>query len=179
MIIPVYLGLSILELSKILMYEFWYDYIKPKYVEKVKLCYMDTDSLIVYIKTDDIYKDIAEDVETRFDTSNYELDRPLPKGKNKKVIGVMKVELGGNITIKFVRLRAKTYSYLTDDGSEDKKAKDTKKCVIKSKLKFENYKNCVEATQLDNKTKYVEKSKINIDSLKKIIKNSLETINQY
>ena len=91
----------------------------------------------------------------------------------------MKDELGGKSITKFVGLRAKTYSYLTDDSSEDKKAKDTKKCVIKSKLKFENYKNCVEATQLDNKIKYVEKSKINIDSLKKIIKNSLETINQY
>ena len=81
---PVHLGLSILELRKILMYEFWYVYVKPKYGETVKLCYMDTDSFIVYIKPDDIYKDIAEDVETRFDTSNYELDRPLPKGKNKK-----------------------------------------------------------------------------------------------
>ena len=81
--------------------------------------------------------------------------------------------------LKFVGLREKTYSYLIDDGSEDKKAKDTKKCVIKRKLKFGNYKNCEEATQLDNKIKYVEKSKINIDSLKKIIKNSLETINQY
>ena len=78
---PVHLGLSILELSKILMYEFWYDYIKSKYDEKVKLWYMDKDSFIVYIKTDDIYKDVAEDVETRFDTTNYELDRPLPKGK--------------------------------------------------------------------------------------------------
>ena len=83
---PVCLGLSILELSKMLMYEFWYDYVKPKYDEKAKLCYMDTDSFIVYIKTGDIYKDIAEDVETRFDTSKYELewnsiDRPLPKGK--------------------------------------------------------------------------------------------------
>ena len=84
---PVYLGLSILALSKILMYEFWYDYVKPKYDEKAKLCYMDTDSFIVYIKTDDTYKNIAEDVKTRFDTSNYELDRPLPKGKNKEVIG--------------------------------------------------------------------------------------------
>ena len=80
---PVYLGLSILELSKILMYEFWYDYVKPKYGEKAKLCYMDTDSFIVYIKTDDIYKDIAEDVETRFDTSNYELDRTVPNRKIK------------------------------------------------------------------------------------------------
>ena len=80
---PIYLRLSILELSKTLMYEFWYDYVKPKYGEKSKMCYMDTDSFIVYIKTDDICKDIAEDVETRFDTSNYELDRPLSKGKNK------------------------------------------------------------------------------------------------
>ena len=75
------LGISILELSKILIYDIWYDYVKPKYDEKAKLCFMDTDSSIVYIKTDDIYKDIAEDVETRFDTSNYELHRPLPKGK--------------------------------------------------------------------------------------------------
>ena len=78
---PVCLGLSILELSKILMYELWYDYIKPKYGDNAKLCYMDTDSFIAYIKTDDIYKDITADVETRFDTPNYELHRPLPKGK--------------------------------------------------------------------------------------------------
>ena len=65
-----------LELSKVLKYEFWYDYVIPKYGEKAKLCYMDTDSFIVYIKTDDIHKDLAEDVETRFDTSNYELERP-------------------------------------------------------------------------------------------------------
>ena len=102
----VYLGLSILELSKILMYEFWYDYGKTP---KAKLCYMDTDSLIVYIKTDDIYKDTTEDLETRFDTLNYELDRTLPKGKNKKVVGLMKDELGGKIITKFIGLRAKTY----------------------------------------------------------------------
>ena len=80
---PVYLGLSILELSKLLLYEFWYDYAKPKYDEKVKLCHMDTNSFIVHIKTDDIYKHLADDIETRFDTSNYKLDRQLPKGKNK------------------------------------------------------------------------------------------------
>ena len=71
------------------MYDFWYDYVKSKYGEKAKLCYMDTDSFIVHIKTNDIYKDVTEDAKTRFDTSNYELDRPLPKGKNKKVIGLM------------------------------------------------------------------------------------------
>ena len=88
---------TMLEFSKILMYEFWYDYVKPKYDEKAKLCYMDTDSLILYRKTTDIYIDVdvvetTVDVETRFDVSNYELDRLLPK--RKKVIGLMKDELG-------------------------------------------------------------------------------------
>ena len=78
---PVYLGLSVLELSKILTYEFWYDYVKQKYGENAKLSYMDMDSFMVYMKIDYIYKDIAKDVETRCETSNYELDRPLPKGK--------------------------------------------------------------------------------------------------
>ena len=94
---PIYLGLSILEISKILMYEFWYDYMKPKYDNNVKLCYMDTDSFIMDIKTNDFYKDIANDVENRFDTSNYEVNRPLLMGKNENVIGLMKDELGGKI----------------------------------------------------------------------------------
>ena len=81
---PIYLGLSILEISKLLMYEFWYDYMKPKYNDSVKLCYMDTDSFIMNIKTEDFYYDIANDVEERFDTSNYEVDRTLPTGKSKK-----------------------------------------------------------------------------------------------
>ena len=79
------------------MYEFWYDYVKLKYGENAKPCYMDTDSFTVYVKTEDIYKDIAEDVKTRFDTSNFELDRPLPKGNNKTVITLMKDQLGGQI----------------------------------------------------------------------------------
>ena len=123
------------------MYEFWYDYIKPKYNDKVKLCYMDTDSFIMSIKTNDFYKDIANDVEKRFDTSNYELNKPLPTGKNKKVIGLMKDELGGKIITEFVTLRLKTYSYLMDDCKEGKKAKGTKKCVIKRMIKFNDYKN--------------------------------------
>ena len=77
---PIYLGLSILEISKILMYEFWYDYMKPKYNDNVKLCYVDTDNFVMNIKAEDV----ANDVETRFDTSNYEVNRPLPTGKNKK-----------------------------------------------------------------------------------------------
>ena len=140
---PLYLGLSILEISKLLMYEFWYDYIKPKYGDNVKLCCMYTDSFIMNIKTEDFYKDIANDVEKRSDTSNYECDRPLPTGKNKKVIGLMKDELGGRVITEFVALRPKTYSYLTDDCKEDKKAKGTKKCVIKRMIKFDDSKNCL------------------------------------
>ena len=94
---PVYFGLSILDLSKTVMHRFWIGYVKPKIGENAKLCYVDTDSLVVHVKTDDIYKYIAEDVETRFDTSNFELDRPLPKLKNEKVIGLMKDQLGGQI----------------------------------------------------------------------------------
>ena len=105
---PIYLGLSILEISKLLMYEFWYDYMKPKYGNNVKLCYMDTDSFMMNIKTEDFYKDISNDVKKRFDTSNYEVNRPLPTGKNKKVIGLMKDELGGKIFMEFVTLRPKT-----------------------------------------------------------------------
>ena len=140
---PIYLGLSILGISKILMYEFWYDYMKLKYNDNVKLCYMDTDSFVMNIKTEEFYKDIANDVEKRFDTSNYEVDRPLPTGKNKKVIGLMKDELGGKIITEFVTLRPKTYSYFTDDCKKDKKAKGTKKCIIKRMIKFNDYKNCL------------------------------------
>ena len=140
---PIYLRLSILEISKLLMYEFWYDYMKPKYGDNIKLCYMDTDSFIINIKTEYFYKDIANDVEKRFDTANYEVNRPLPTGTNKKVIGLMKDELGGKIITEFVALRPKTYSNLTDDCKEDKKAKGTKKCVIKRMIKFNDYKNCL------------------------------------
>ena len=140
---PIYLGLSILEISKILMYEFWYDYTKPKYNDNVRLCYMDTDSFIMNIKTNDFYKDISDDVDNRFDTSNYEVKRPLPMEKNKEIIGLMKDELGGEIITEFVTLRPKTYSYLTDDSKEGKKAKGTKQCVIKKMIKFADYKKCL------------------------------------
>ena len=156
---PVYLGLLILDLSKTAMYEFWYDYLKPKYGENVKLCYMDTDSFIVHVKTDDIYKDIAEDVEKRFGTSNYEIDKPLPKGKNEKVIGLMKNELGGQIMKEFAGLREKTYSYLKENSNENKKANGKKKCVIKRKLKFQDYKNCLKAAQIKRKINYLRKNR--------------------
>ena len=125
----IYLGMSILDISKILMYEFWYDYIKPKYQDKAKLCYMDTDSFAIYIKTEDFYKDIANDVKKWFDTSNYSKDdnRLLPIDKNKKNIGFFKDELRRGIIKIFVGLRTKTWGYLMDDDTEHKKAKETKK----------------------------------------------------
>ena len=140
---PTYLGLSILEISKILMYEFWYDYMKPKYNDNVRLCYMDMDSFIMNIKTNDFYKDISDYVDNRFDTSNYEVKRPLPIGKNKKIIGLIKDKLGGEIITEFIALRPKTYSYLTDNDKIDKKAKGAKKCVMKKMIKFDDYKKCL------------------------------------
>ena len=139
---PIYLGQAILDISKILMYEFWYNYIKPKYGDKARLRYMDTDSFIIHIKSKDFYKDIDNDVERWFDTSNYDKkdERPLPIGKNKKAIGLFKDELGGKIITEFVALTAKAYAYLMEDGGEHKKVKGTKKCIIKRELMFENYK---------------------------------------
>ena len=118
---PIYLGQAILDISKTLMYEFWYDYIKSKYGDNARLCYMDTDSFIMHIKTEDFYKDIVPDVDRWFHTSNYEkkLNRPPPVGKKKKVIGKFKDELGGKIMTKVFSLRAKTYSFLIDDYSDD------------------------------------------------------------
>ena len=148
---PVYLGQAILDLSKIVMYEFHYDYMVPKYgLEKLKLCYMDMDSLVYDIKTEDFYEDIADDVPARFDTSGYCPNRPLPVGLNKKVIGLMKDELGGKIMTEFMALRPKLYSYKVLDGSEDKKCKGIKKCVVKKTLTFEDYKACL----FNNSTEY-------------------------
>ena len=139
---PVYLGQAILDLSKIIMYEFHYDYMIPKYGEKLDLCYMDTDSLIYNIETKDFYKDIADDVPARFDTSGYSAARPLAIGLNKKVIGLMKDELGGEIMEEFVTLRPKMYSYRTSN-KESKKCKGIKKCVVRKTIIFEYYKNCL------------------------------------
>ena len=126
---PVYVGMSILDISKTLMYKSWCDYIKPKYEDRSKLCYADTDIFVVHIITEDFFADISDDVERWFDISNYDENdkRPLPIGKNKKVIGLFKDELGGKIMKEFCTLRSKTYSYLMGDDSEVRKAKGTKK----------------------------------------------------
>ena len=112
MLKPIYVGQAILDISKTIMYEFWYDYLKPKYGDKIKLCYMDTDSFIFDVETEDFYKDISKDVKRWFDTSGYDknLERPLETGVNKKILGKFKDELNGNIIIDFISIGPKVYA---------------------------------------------------------------------
>ena len=141
---PIYLGMSVLDLRKTLMYDFHYNYIKPRYKENVKLLFTDTDSLMYEIETKDFYKDISPDVEEKFDTSNYPKTHPsgIPTGKNKKVIGMMKDECGGKIIIEFVGLRSKLYSYRKKE-EEEKRCKGIKKNVIEKDITFQHYKDCL------------------------------------
>ena len=130
--VSIYIGFTILEVSKTVMWKFFYDYLKPKYGGKIELCYTDTDSFIPHIKTEDFYEDIDNDVEEWFDTSNYEIDRPLLiTNKNKKVLGKFKNKLKGKSMTKFVGLFSKTYAYLIDDSEEIKRNKGVRKCVVK------------------------------------------------
>ena len=118
---PIYLGQAVLDFSKTLMFEFWDDYLKPMYGDKIRLRYTDTASFIMYIKADDFYKDISAHVDKWFDTSNFNKNdnRPLEIGKNKKVLGKFKDEIGGKIMTKFAALRAKTYSSLNDEYTDE------------------------------------------------------------
>ena len=142
---PVYLGACILDLSKTIMYDFHYNYIKPMYGDKAKLLFTDTDSLLYLIETEDFYKDISGDVKDRFDTSDYPENHPsgIPTGINKKVLGMFKDEAGGKIIKEFVGLRAKLYSYKMDEGEESKKCKGVKKSVVERSITHEDYKTCM------------------------------------
>ena len=142
---PVYLGMCILDLSKTLMFDFHYKYIKPKYGNKAKLLFTDTDSFLYEIETKDFYKDIAGDVRDRFDTSNYPKGHPsgIPTGINKKVLGMFKDEAAGKNIKEFVGLRAKLYSYKMEEGEENKKCKGIKKAVVAKSIRHENYKTCL------------------------------------
>ena len=142
---PVYLGMYILDLSKTLMFDFHYNYIKKKYGDKAKLLFTDTDSLMYEIQTEDFYEDIKGDVKDRFDTSDYPSNHPsgIPTGCNKKVLGMFKDEAGGKIIDEFVGLRAKLYSYKMLEEEESKKCKGVKKLVVKNSITHEDYKNCL------------------------------------
>ena len=152
---PVYLGQAILDLNQTLMHQFHYDHMRTKYGSKVKLCYMNTDSFPYEIETEDFYRGIAKDVKKRFDTSEYSMDdnRLLPIGENKKVIGLMKDELGRKIMTEFAALKVKMYTYRKIDKEvEEKYCKGTKKCVVSEGLLFDHYKICL----FDSETIYRE-----------------------
>ncbi|XP_065664811.1 uncharacterized protein LOC136086441 [Hydra vulgaris] len=144
---PIYLGMCILDLSKTLMYEFHYDYIKSKYGDRAKLLYTDTDSLIYEIKTKDFYADIANDIESKFDTSEFDKNHLAVRngfkvGVNKKVLGMFKDESAGKQIAEFLGLRSKLYSYKIDE--EDKKrCKGVKRNVVKNYITHEDYKDCL------------------------------------
>ena len=142
---PVYLGMCILDLSKIIMFDFHYNYIKPKYGNNAKLLFTDTDSLMYEIETEGFFKDISGDVKNRFDTSDYPQNHPsgIPTGINKKVLGMFKDEAAGKIIKEFVGLRAKLYSFIMEDGAESKKCKGVKKQVVESSITHEDYKTCL------------------------------------
>ena len=157
---PIYLGMSILDISKTKMYDFHYGFIKPKYGDRVKLLLTDTDSTMYEIQTEDFYKDITQNVKKLFDTSNYPADHPskIPTGKNKKLVGKFKDEAGGRIISEFVGLRAKLYSYRMHLGSEEKKAKGVKKSVIEKKITFDDYRLCLFSEEPQTRTMNVIRS---------------------
>jgi hypothetical protein len=142
---PIYLGMSTLDLSKTLMYDFHYNYIKSKNMDDAKLLFTDTDSLCYEIKTEHFFEDICNDVYEKFDTSNLGKSHPsgIPTGVNKKVIGMMKIETGAKQIKEFVGLRSKQYAYkMGEDGDDEKKCKGFKKAVNRKEITFDNYKEC-------------------------------------
>ena len=142
---PVYVGQAILDLSKTLMFDFHYNYIKPKYGSKAELLFTDTDSLMYQIKTEDFYKDISADIKTKFDTSDYPKDHPsgILTGENKKVIGMFKDEVAGKQITHFIGLRPKLYSFKIEEGENVKKCKGIKKSVVSKGITFEHYFDCL------------------------------------
>ena len=150
---PIQIGMTILDLSKTLMYRFHYDYVKPKWGSKAALLFTDTDSLCYEIQTDDFYEDIRDDASEWFDTSNYEEDHPLFSKKNKKQVGFMKDECGGSQILRFVGLRSKLYTYEVDRERDNngkwkynvqkKKCKGVRKCIIKKEITVGDFEECL------------------------------------
>ena len=143
---PVYVGQAILDLSKLLMFDFHYNFIQKKYsYKKARLLFTDTDSLMYELNTDDFYVDIKDDIKTRFDTSDYPQghESGILAGVNKKVIGMFKDEVGGKQITKFVGLRPKLYSFKIEESNTNKKCKGIKKNVVKKKIEFEDYVDCL------------------------------------
>ncbi|CAH3018844.1 unnamed protein product [Porites evermanni] len=189
---PVYVGQAILDLSKTLMFDFHYNYIKKKYRDKAGLMFTDTDSLLYQIHTDDFYRDISNDILEKFDTSDYPPDHEsgIPTGVNKKVIGMYKDEVSGRQITKFVGLRPKLYTFKIEDGSLTKKCKGVKKNVVKKGIEFENYVECLFTGEKQMRTMKIirsenheiyskEVNKIalsNEDDKRKVLEDKVETL---
>ena len=142
---PIYVGQAILDLSKTLMFDFHYSYIRKKYDNKAELLFTDTDSLMYLIQTDDFYHDIKKDVKKKFDTTDYLENHPsgIKTGVNKKVIGKFKDEVEGKQITHFIGLRPKLYTFKVEEKGETRKTKGVNKNVIKKSLSFEDYKKCL------------------------------------
>ena len=189
---PVYVGQAILDLSKTLMFDFHYNYIKKKYKDKAELLFTDTDSLMYQIKTKDFYLDICPDVRDKFDTSDYPPNHPseILVGLNKKVIGMFKDEVAGKQITHFVGLRPKLYSFKIEEDREVRKCKGVKKNVVKKKLDFDDYTKClflgekemrsmriIRSEKHDIYSKEVNKVALsNEDDKRQILKDSVHTL---
>ena len=168
---PIYLGMTILDVSKIPMHEFLYDYLRPRYKENINLCYMDTDSFIFNVKTEDSYKDISNDNKQRFDTSNIQTNIPLKIRVNKKMLGMWKDILADFPMKEFIGIRPKSYAYLQDNGKIGKRAEGIKKCVTKKNLGFNGYKDCLINNKKLMRSQQVFKSERHVVSTIQMKKN--------
>ena len=137
---PIYVGMSVLDISKHLMYDFYYNALKARYGDKIRLLYTDTDSVIIHVQTEDIYQDMQANI-SDYDTSNYPADHPLYSDQNKKVTGKFKDELGGRLMTEFIGIRPKMYSYVGEESG--KRAKGVKKSVLKKTITHEDYRSCL------------------------------------
>jgi hypothetical protein len=176
MVKPSYIGVAILDLSKTLMLDFHYGYVKPKWGDLAELLMTDTDSLVYEIRTGDFFADIAGDVDARFDTSNFPKgghSSGIPVGRNKKVIGLMKSETGSEIITEYAGLRAKLYAIEMLDGSAEKKAKGVKKSAVKSNITFEDYVNCVRTMEPKSVTMNVIRSRMHTIHTERVTKVAL------
>ena len=182
---PIQVGMSILDLSKTFMYGFHYDYVKPKWGDRAELLFTDTDSLCYEIETEDFYEDIKDDVSAWFDTSNYERDHPLFSVKNKKRIGFVKDECGGNQIVRFVGLRSKLYSYEVDrlrnnEGKweyrvEKKRCKGIREYVVKKRIRTDDYEECLFSGESQLRTMNVIRSRKHEVGSERINKTALSS----
>lgn len=179
---PIPTGLAVLDLSKVVMYEFYYEYLKPKYGENIQLMYTDTDSFIILVKTQDFYEDIQADIH-RFDSSDYpqnnKFNMPLV---NMKKPGAFSDEMGGKLITRFVGLRSKMYSLCVpecakEEDREVKRAKGVKKSLLRTQISFENYMHCLLSNEILTKDQITFRTKLHhLFTVKQVNKIALSAL---